>query len=102
MNYAAYDIHEPPPEYAERAQKLRPTLARVREGEVLYLPFGWWHQVTGFPAAHGLCASVSSYYEPFFVRLQPKSASKPGPLLPNPKYRELCTRLGLDDDEDED
>lgn len=101
LNYAAYDIHNPPDEYAECASKLRRTVVRVRAGEVLYLPFGWWHQVRAFPAEHGLCASAASFYEPFFVRLQPKALSRPGPLLPNPKYRRLCERLGLGDSDDE-
>merc|ERR1711862_969695 len=102
MNYAAYNIDDPAPEYAERAAKLRKTVVRVREGEVLYLPFGWWHQVRGVPSENGLCASVASFYEPFFVRLQPKSLMKAGPLLPNPKYRKLCERLHLGDSSDEE
>lgn len=102
LNYAAYDIHSPPIEYAERAEKLRMQSVRVQAGEVLYLPFGWWHQVSGIPSEHGLCASASSYFEPFFVRLQPKALTKPGPLLPNPKYRRLCERLGLGDSSDEE
>lgn len=102
LNYAAYDIHAPPPQYAERAGKLRRQTVRVQAGEVLYLPFGWWHQVSGAPGEHGLCASASSYFEPFFVRLQPKALTRPGPLLPNPKYRKLCERLGLGDSSDEE
>lgn len=102
LNYAAYDIHDPPPQYAERAGKLRRQIVRVHSGEVLYLPFGWWHQVSGVPGEHGLCASASCYFEPFFVRLQPKALTRPGPLLPNPKYRKLCERLGLDDSSDEE
>jgi len=101
LNYAAYDIDAPPQEYEERAAKLRRTTVRVRAGEVLYLPFGWWHQVRGVPAEHGLCASAASFYEPFFVRLQPKALTKPGPLLPNPKYRKICARLHLDSSDDE-
>mmetsp|Transcript_30878 Transcript_30878/g.96063 ORF Transcript_30878/g.96063 Transcript_30878/m.96063 type:complete len:362 (+) Transcript_30878:49-1134(+) len=101
MNYAAYNVHDPPAEYAERASRLRRAVVRVRAGEILYLPFGWWHQVTAFPAEHGLCASAASFFEPFFVRLQPRSLPRPGPLLPNPRYRVLCERLGLGDSDDE-
>jgi jumonji domain-containing protein 7 len=102
MNYAAYDIDAPPVEYAERAAKLRRSLVRVRAGEVLYLPFGWWHQVRAVPGENGLCASAACFYEPFFVRLQPKALTKVGPLLPNPKYRKLCERLHLGDSSDEE
>merc|ERR1712224_190496 len=73
-------------------KKLRPTKVRVREGEVLYLPFGWWHQVRGYPAANGLCASLAMYFDPFFVRVSPKGSSRLGVLVPNPKYRNLCER----------
>lgn len=102
LNYAAYDIDAPPPEYAERAAKLHRTTVRVRQGEVLYLPFGWWHQVRALPAEHGLCASAASFFEPFFCRFQPKNFTKPGPVIPNPKYRKTCDRLGLNDSDDED
>lgn len=101
LNYAAYDIHEPPEAYAEWAKKLRPTKVRVHQGEVLYLPFGWWHQVRGIPASSGLCASLAMYFEPFFARVSPKGGSRLGVLIPNPKYRKLCERLGLNDSDDD-
>mmetsp|Transcript_1689 Transcript_1689/g.4034 ORF Transcript_1689/g.4034 Transcript_1689/m.4034 type:complete len:340 (+) Transcript_1689:103-1122(+) len=100
MNYAAYNIDDPPPEYAKDAAKLRRTVVTVRAGEVLYLPFAWWHQVRALPAACGLCASAAAFFAPFFVRLQPRTMTTTGPLLLNPKYRELCERLGLDSDSD--
>merc|ERR1711865_467315 len=102
MNYAAYDIDAPSAEYAERASKLRRTVVRVRAGEILYLPFGWWHQVRAVPDENGLCASMAYFFDPFFVRLQPKGLTKVGPLLPNPKYRKLCERLHLGDSSDEE
>lgn len=102
INYAAYNIESPPPEYADRASKLRRTVVRVRPGEVLYLPFGWWHQVRAAPAANGLCASAASFFDPFFVRLQPKALARLGRLVPNPKYRATCERLGLGDSSDDE
>jgi len=102
LNYAAYDVLDPPPEYAERASKLRPVRVVVRPGEVLFLPFGWWHQVRALPAESGLCASAACFYEPFFCRFQPRAWTEPGPVLPNPKYKKLCERLGLEADSDGD
>lgn len=101
MNYAAYDIDGPPAKYAAAAAKLHRVIVRVGPGEVLYIPFGWWHQVRAVPAENGLCASAAAFYEPFFCRLQPKSMTCPGPLLVNPKYKELCRRLKLDESDSE-
>jgi len=102
LNYAAYDIDEPPAQYAEAASKLRRQTVIVRAGEILFLPFGWWHQVRAIPGPHGLCASAAFFYEPFFCRFQPKSYSHLGPVLPNPKYRSLCERLKLAESDDEE
>ncbi|CAE7429143.1 JMJD7 [Symbiodinium natans] len=81
MNYAAYDLDDPPAEYADDAAKLRRTVVTVRAGEVLYLPFAWWHQVRATPGPSGLCASAAAFFAPFFVRLQPRSLSTTGPML---------------------
>eukprot|EP00913_Durusdinium_trenchii_P026038 g24429.t1 len=67
MNYAVYDVDDPPEEYAELAAQLRKTVVTVRAGEVLYLPFGWWHQVRGRPSPSGLCCSAASFFQPFFA-----------------------------------
>mmetsp|Transcript_24218 Transcript_24218/g.55297 ORF Transcript_24218/g.55297 Transcript_24218/m.55297 type:complete len:255 (+) Transcript_24218:215-979(+) len=101
LNYAAYDIHDPPEEYKDRACALRPLEVEVGPGEVLYLPFGWWHEVYAVPY-EGLCASVSFMYEPLFVRLQPKHRPVLGPLMFNPKYRPTFEELGLMEDSEED
>lgn len=102
INYAAYDIDAPTAEYAERAAKLHRTVVRVCPGEILYLPFGWWHQVRAVPAENGLCAAAATFFEPFFVRLQPKALPKIGRLIPNPKYRKLCERLHLGESSEEE
>lgn len=102
LNYAAYNIDSPPPEYVEQASNLRRTTIRVKAGEIFYLPFAWWHEVRAVPAEDGLCASAAFFYDPFFVRLQPKAQTKPGPIVPNPKYRKICERLGLNDSSDEE
>ena len=56
---------------------------------MLYLPFGWWHEVHSHPSddAGGMCASVSHFYTPFFCR--PGGTSKLGPLLMNARYMRL-------------
>jgi len=102
LNYAAYDFNSPPEHYAERAKRLRRVDVSVRAGDVLYLPWGWWHQVRGVPGESGLCASAAVFFDPFFVRLQPKSMSRVGLPIPNPKYRALCEELGLSDSDDDE
>jgi len=103
MNYAAYDIHAPLPAYEASAASLRRVHVTVCAGEMLYIPFGWWHEVTSVPC-DGLCASFTFIFEPLFVRVQPKHWTKLGPLSINPKYRRTLDDLGLAsvvDDEDE-
>ena len=97
INYPAYDIHNPPDVYRERCGALRRTEVIVRAGEFLYLPFGWWHEVTALPE-NGFCASCSMFFDPFYVRLQPKCSSKLGVLIPNPAYRGTCELLGIGGD----
>eukprot|EP00929_Paragymnodinium_shiwhaense_P091194 TRINITY_DN51225_c0_g1_i1.p1 TRINITY_DN51225_c0_g1~~TRINITY_DN51225_c0_g1_i1.p1 ORF type:complete len:757 (-),score=129.04 TRINITY_DN51225_c0_g1_i1:10-2220(-) len=94
MNYAAYDIHDPPKEYAEAAAAIRRVHVSVGPGEVLFLPFGWWHEVTAHPS-EGLSVSLTFTYEPLFVRLQPKSCVELGTLSINPKYQTLLDSMGL-------
>ena len=57
-------------------------------GDILYLPFGWWHEVHSHPdqARGGMCASVAHFYEPFFCRLGGKTCTALGELLVNPRY----------------
>jgi hypothetical protein len=66
----------------------------VRAGELLYLPFGWWHQVYSQPDCGadggGLCASVSHSYTPFFCRLGGRATARLGPIGVNPAYRVLA------------
>ena len=62
---------------------------RVHAGDVLYLPFGWWHEVHAEPdeARGGLCASISHFYHPFWCRLGDKRTTRLGEMLVNPRYR---------------
>ena len=58
----------------------------LRPGDMLYLPFGWWHEVHGAPGADGLCASVTHFYQPYYCRLGGKRNTRLGPLMVNPRY----------------
>ena len=59
----------------------------LRPGDMLYLPFGWWHEVHGEPdASSGLCASVSHFYQPFFCRLGGRRNTRLGRMIASPRY----------------
>ena len=60
-------------------------------GDLLYLPFGWWHEVHAEPdeARGGLCASVSHFYHPYHCRMANPTARTLGPVVLNPRYRKL-------------
>ena len=66
-------------------------------GDMLYLPFGWWHEVhgEGDPRRGGMCASVSHFYHPYHCRLGGSTTTELGAMLINPKYRDLAARLGV-------
>jgi hypothetical protein len=75
-----------------------PVTVTVEAGDALYIPIGWWHEVTALPAAGPLCCSASFMFTPFFVRLRSRSVA--GPLTLNPKYRHLWDRAEVDDEDD--
>ena len=68
-----------------------PTLAvQVCAGDMLYIPFGWWHEVSAEPDERaGICASASHFYHPYYCRLGGPSTTELAPMLTNPRYRHL-------------
>ena len=87
-NYATFDWQSPKTaDEKRRAEKLgRGIEVTVQAGEMLYIPFGWWHEVHGAPGTDGLCASVSHFYQPYYCRLGGKRNTRLGPLMVNPRY----------------
>ncbi len=53
----------------------------LRPGDMLYLPFGWWHEVHAHPddARGGMCASISHFYHPFWCRIGGQQTTELGP-----------------------
>lgn len=60
-------------------------------GDMLYLPFGWWHEVhgEGDPQKGGLCASVTHFYHPYYCRIGGPTTTELGSMMINPRYRSL-------------
>jgi len=81
-----------------RPPTLPATAVTLGPGDLLYLPFGWWHEVHGHPepVAGGLCASISHFYEPYYCRLGGKACKMLGPLMVHPRY---CKDEGDEDEE---
>lgn len=73
-----------------RPASLAATIVTLGPGDMLYLPFGWWHEVHGHPdaTAGSLCASISHFYEPYYCRLGGKLTRELGPMMVNPRYRD--------------
>ncbi|XP_062579998.1 bifunctional peptidase and (3S)-lysyl hydroxylase Jmjd7-like [Saccostrea cucullata] len=64
-----------------------PLNCTLEEGDVLYLPSFWWHEVQSFPnITAGRNLAVNFWYEPFLNRDYPCPECQ---LDVNPKYRHL-------------
>lgn len=77
----------------DRPASMSTTSVTLRAGDMLYLPFGWWHEVHGEGDAQrgGICASVSHFYHPYHCRIGGPTTTKLGGMLVNPKYSEMST-----------
>ena len=72
LNYAAFSFDKPPLALRSLVGRVPVVDATLGEGDVLYLPALWWHEVTALPdppgpAARG-CWGISHQFEPFFAR----------------------------------
>lgn len=64
-----------------------PLNCTLEEGDVLYLPSFWWHEVQSFPnVTAGRNLAINFWYDPFLIREFPCAECK---LDVNPKYRHL-------------
>ena len=72
---------------ADRPPEVPTVSVRLEAGDLLYLPFGWWHEVHAHPdEKKGLCAAVSHFYHPYWCRLGGPTTTELGPMILNPRY----------------
>ena len=64
-------------------QRMPPLSCVVSEGEGLYLPSFWWHEVQSAPGAEGVNTAANLWYEPFYTREYPCAECE---LHVNPSY----------------
>ncbi|XP_041481825.1 uncharacterized protein LOC121428994 [Lytechinus variegatus] len=87
MVMSPVDIKDPDykrfPEFAEA----RPLNCTLTEGDILFMPAFWWHEVQSYPnEIEGRNLAVNFWYEPFFSKEFPCPECK---LDVNPYYRHL-------------
>lgn len=53
------------------SKKIKPTVCKVKAGQVLYNPGHWWHHVTSSPDDEGKSIGVNIFYEGLYHRYHP-------------------------------
>eukprot|EP01041_Mallomonas_annulata_P001987 gene1987-3865_t len=50
-------------------KKARKLTCKLNEGDILYLPSYWWHEVSGEPAENeDISIAINAFYEPFWIK----------------------------------
>ena len=72
LNYAAFSFEKPPIALRSVMNRIPIIDATLEEGDLLYLPALWWHEVTALPDVPGPnargCWGISHQFEPFYAR----------------------------------
>ncbi|KAK7485424.1 hypothetical protein BaRGS_00023372 [Batillaria attramentaria] len=81
------DIKQPNLERFKKFGEARPMSCTIKQGEVLYIPAFWWHEVQSRPSpTEHRNLAVNSWYDPFFRKKVPCAECR---LDVNPKYKHL-------------
>ncbi|KAJ8023648.1 JmjC domain-containing protein 7 [Holothuria leucospilota] len=87
MVMSPLDILNPDFKRFPRFADARPLNCTINEGDVLFMPAFWWHEVQSYPnITEGRNLAVNFWYEPFLQKEFPCQECK---LDVNPKYRHL-------------
>lgn len=87
MVMSPLDIQRPNLERFPKFAEARPLLCTIEEGEVLFMPAFWWHEVQSRPSqTQHRNLAVNFWYDPFFIKEFPCPDCH---LDVNPKYRHL-------------
>jgi hypothetical protein len=94
QNYLPFDLENPDYTLCPDFDNVPRFEVTVGPGDVLYQPYGWWHQVYALPdEATGLCASVSHFYTSYWCRPVVKGSIRLPEPRQNPVYTELTQRM---------
>ncbi|XP_001626527.2 bifunctional peptidase and (3S)-lysyl hydroxylase Jmjd7 [Nematostella vectensis] len=87
MVMSPVDILKPDYERFPKFQGVRAMNCTINEGEVLFMPSFWWHEVQSYPShINPRNLAVNFWYEPFFSKDYPCESCK---LEVNPSYHHL-------------
>ncbi|XP_052226244.1 uncharacterized protein LOC127841457 [Dreissena polymorpha] len=87
MVMSPVDITNPAFERFPLFGEVRPLNCTIEEGDVLFIPSFWWHEVQSYPnVLEGRNLAVNFWYDPFLTKEFPCQYCK---MDINPKYRHL-------------
>ncbi|XP_067936341.1 jmjC domain-containing protein E-like [Watersipora subatra] len=87
MVMSPIDIHKPDFQRFPKFKQAKPLNCTIEEGEVLFMPAFWWHEVQSYPSlTKNRNLAVNYWYEPYLSREFPCQSCK---LDVNPYYNFL-------------
>eukprot|EP00947_MAST-08B_sp_MAST-8B-sp1_P000376 g376.t1 len=87
-SYSPVNMSDPDFAHFPRYRNVRPTVCRVNEGDVIYVPSHWWHEVRSSPDSDDKAVGINYFFEPWYERLG--HDNKAPALIRNKMYDHLA------------